>query len=35
MNGKKLIKTIYPAAIVLLIYILVTALREIGVVNGY
>ncbi len=35
MNGKKLIKTIYPAAIVVLIYVLVTVLRSVGIMNGY
>ena len=35
MNGKKLIKTIYPAAIVVLIYVLVTVLRAAGIMNGY
>ena len=35
MKGKKWIKAVYPAAVVALIYLLVTALRGVGIMNGY
>ncbi|MCD2493674.1 branched-chain amino acid ABC transporter permease [Lacrimispora sp. NSJ-141] len=35
MNVKRVIKTIYPAAIVVLIYVFVTVLRSVGIMNGY
>ena len=35
MKGKKWIKAVYPAAIVALIYLLVTVLRQLGIMNGY
>ena len=35
MNIKKLIKSIYPALIVVLLYVVVTVLRSVGILNGY
>lgn len=35
MNVKKLLKTIYPAAIVVVLYVLITRLRSFDVLNGY
>ena len=35
MNVKKLLKTIYPAAIVVVLYVLITMLRSFDVLNGY
>ena len=35
MNRNKLLKTIYPAAIVVLLYVLITVLRSAGILNGY
>ena len=35
MNVKKLIKTVYPAAIVVLLYVLIQVLKEADILNGY
>ena len=35
MNIKKLIKSIYPALSVVLLYVVVTVLRSVGILNGY
>ena len=35
MNIKQLIKSIYPALIVVLLYVVVTVLRSVGILNGY
>lgn len=35
MNVKKLIKSVYPAAIVVLLYVLIQVLKEADILNGY